>query len=99
MHVRPAIPMVRELGLRARTGDQGADSPEVGLNRLQEAVGQIRGNIRPVYRVIPEVAEAGQQFSRASFAPQPSQLPGQATDVQPSRQRNSFKEPAKRVVV
>ena len=44
------------------------------------------------------MAEAGKQLGSTSFAPQSSQLPSQATDVQRSRQRNSFKEPAERVV-
>jgi hypothetical protein len=44
------------------------------------------------------MAEAGKQLGSTSFAPQSSQLPSQATDVQRSRQRNSFKEPTERVV-
>ena len=99
MRVRPAIPIVRGLGLRARTGDQGADSLQVGLLRPQEAVGQIRGDMRPVHGVIPEMAEAGDEFGRASFSPQSGQLASQAPDMQRSRQRNSLIQPAEKVVM
>ncbi|NBX35425.1 hypothetical protein EBR16_08740, partial [bacterium] len=76
-----AGPVFRLGGRSRRHGHQHADPSQVGLFRLQEAVGQVGGDVRSVDGMRRKVAEAGERLVDAPLSPQARQLVDQGVDA------------------